>query len=420
MKNLTFCINTSRNELDNLKLLFKSLEQNLSVLTYEILVFIDSDNENTFEWLMTQKQVFSNLKILKNHLPIPYGYQRNINEMFLQASNEIVSYLQSDMVICKDYDLEVLKHVKPNMILSSTRIEPPLHPSSGEKHTADFGLDPNTFDLETFTNHAQSLKKNDTSSYFFAPFTLYKQTWNSIGGHDTQFRRSREDSDILNRLVLNDVEIVQTWEALVYHFTCTSSRGKNWFDKNNTEAQLRAQLQQKADSIEMSRFIKKWGKFNHSTDKIKYYNISAKITGTNQSVFNAVEMMFNKISAPANLITSFLETQSHQHNAANELYGISNGNWDKYSYMFRQESPQFVDEVKDDIIVEFNVDHINNNNFNSFLINLQDIISTSIDEEGDYEYDIFKIHVNKLNNVVDTKIKVINPTIKEQDLYHIY
>jgi hypothetical protein len=65
MKNLTICINTARNELDNLKLLFKSLEQNLSTLTHEILVFIDSDNENTFEWLMTQKQVFPNLKILK-------------------------------------------------------------------------------------------------------------------------------------------------------------------------------------------------------------------------------------------------------------------------------------------------------------------------------------------------------------------
>jgi hypothetical protein len=422
MKNLTICINTACNELDNLKLLFKSLEQNLSTLTHEILVFIDSDNENTFEWLMTQKQVFSNLKILKNHLPIPYGYQRNINEMFLQATNGIVSYLQSDMVICKDYDLEVLKHVEPNMILCSTRIEPPLHPSSGEKYTADFGLDPNTFDLETFTNHAQTLKKNTKTSYFFAPFTLYKQTWNSIGGHDTQFRRSREDSDILTRLVLNDTQIVQTWEALVYHFTCTSSRGKNWFDKNNINAQLRAQLQQQADSIEMSRFIRKWGKFNHSANKIKYYNISAKITGTSSlDIFNSVQMYFNKISAPtAGLVIPFLDNLSKQHDTANELLNVSEEDWDKYGYMFRQELPQFVDKVEDDIIVEFDISKINHNNFSSFLINLQDIISTSIDEEGDYEYDIFKITVNKLEDVSASKIKVVNPSIKEQDLYHIY
>jgi hypothetical protein len=421
MKNLTFCINTSCNELDNLKLLFKSLEQNLSTLTHEVLVFIDSDNENTFEWLMTQKQVFNNLKILKNHLPIPYGYQRNINEMFLQATNEIVSYLQSDMVVCKDYDLEVLKHVEPNMILSSTRIEPPLHPSSGEKHTADFGLDPNTFDLESFTNYAQTLKKNTKTSYFFAPFTLYKQTWNSIGGHDTQFRRSREDSDILTRLVLNDTQIVQTWEALVYHFTCTSSRGKNWFDKNNIKAQLRAQKQQVADIIEMSKFIKKWGKFNHSTNKIKYYNISAKITGTaSLDIFNSVQMYFNKISAPTGLVIPFLDNLNKQHDTANELLNVSEEDWNKYGYMFRQELPQFVDEVEDDIIVEFDISKINHNNFNSFLINLQDIISTSINEEGDYEYDIFKITINKLDDVSTNKIKVINPTIKEQDLYHIY
>jgi hypothetical protein len=420
MKNLTFCINTSRNELDNLKLLFKSLEQNLSTLTHEILVFVDSDNENTFEWLMTQKQIFSNLKILKNHLPIPYGYQRNINEMFLQATNGIVSYLQSDMVICKDYDLEVLKHVEPNMILCSTRIEPPLHPSSGEKHTADFGLDPNTFDLETFTNYAQTLKKNTKTNYFFAPFTLYKETWNSIGGHDTQFRRSREDSDILTRFILNDTQIVQTWEALVYHFTCTSSRGKNWFDKNNKEAQLRAQLQKHADNVEMSRFIKKWGKFNHSTDKIKYYNISAKITGTNSDAFDAVQMFFNKISAPNNLTKPFLDNLNKQHDTANELLNVSEEDWNEYGYMFRQELPQFVDNVEDDIIIEFNVDQVNSNNFNSFLISLQDIISASIDEEGEYVYDIFKITVNKLEDISSSKIKTINPTIKEQDIYHIY
>ena len=111
IKPITFCINTARNELNHIKLLLKSLEQNLSTKQHEILVFIDSDNQNTFEWLISQKGIFSNLKIIRNNLPICYGYARNINEMFLQASNDIVTYLQSDMVICKDYDIEVLKHL---------------------------------------------------------------------------------------------------------------------------------------------------------------------------------------------------------------------------------------------------------------------------------------------------------------------
>jgi glycosyltransferase involved in cell wall biosynthesis len=100
MQQITICVNTSRNELNHVKLLFKSLEQNLSTLEHEIVVFVDSDNQGTTEWLLTQKQIFPNLKILKNELSIPYGYQRNINEMFEFASNEIVSYLQSDMVGC--------------------------------------------------------------------------------------------------------------------------------------------------------------------------------------------------------------------------------------------------------------------------------------------------------------------------------
>lgn len=421
MKKLSICINTSQNELDHIKLLFKSLYKNLSTLEHEILVFIDSDNEGTFEWLLTQKELFPNLKILKNHLPIPYGYQRNINEMFLQASNDIVSYIQSDMVICKDYDLEVLKHLEPNMILCSTRVEPPLHPSSGEKHTADFGLDPNKFDLESFIEYAESNKQEKITKYFFAPFTLYKETWNSIGGHDTRFRRSREDSDILTRLVLNNTNIIQVWNALVYHFTCTSSRGKNWFDKNNNEAQEKTQLQQVADQIELSRFFRKWGKFNHGLSKLNYYNISAKIEGNNQNIFNSIEPFFSKIDVNDDIKKQFLNNHIHDHNIANKLFNVSDDNWNKYKYMFNQDNleSKFNNVDNDDIIIEFNLDNINQSNFQEFILQLQDIIST-IEEPGDYEFDVFKIKINKIKNIADSKILITNPDIKEQDTYQIY
>ena len=203
MKNISFCINTAVNEINHVKLLFRSLEKNLSSKEHEIIVFIDSDNQGTFEWLLTQKETFPNLKILKNNLPICYGYSRNINEMFEQASNDIVSYLQSDMVICKDYDKIVLKHVKPGIFLCATRVEPPLHPVGPEKFTHDFGLDPTRFDLDAFTEFAEQNKSDKQTGDFFAPFTLYKKDWIDVGGHNTLFRRSREDSDVLIRLVLN-------------------------------------------------------------------------------------------------------------------------------------------------------------------------------------------------------------------------
>jgi hypothetical protein len=424
MKNITFCINTARNEIDHIKLLFKSLENNLSILTHEIIVFIDSDNQGTTEWLLTQKSIFPNLKILKNELPIPYGYQRNINEMFEFASNEIVSYLQSDMVICKDYDAEVLKHLEPNMILCSTRIEPPLHGNSGEKITYDFGLDPKEFNLDGFTKYAEEQKQEKITEYFFAPFTLYKDTWNSIGGHDTIFRRSREDSDILTRLVLNNTKIIQVWNALVYHFTCTSSRGKDWFDSNNQEAQNRAKLQQFADQIEMGKFFRKWGKFNHSIDKIKYYELSANILGKNSVLnkFIAFESFFDKVYVEdETIIPSIQEEYDKQQTIANQLLNVSFEDWKKYGYMFNQLNVKDriypLNDSKGDIIVEFNINLVDENYINDFFIHLQDIIDQT--EVGNFEYGPFKITINKKEDKAQNKIFISNPMINKKHLCKI-
>ena len=425
MDKITFCINTSQNEFEYIQLLLHSLEKNLSTLEHEILVFVDSDNQGTTEWLLTKKQIFPNLKILKNKLPICYGYARNINEMCLQASNSIVSYLQSDMVICKDYDIEVLKYLEPNMILCSTRIEPPLHGNSGEKITYDFGLEPSMFNLKRFTEYAEKQKQEKIIEYFFAPFTLYKETWNSIGGHDTMFRRSREDSDILTRLVLNNTKIIQIWNAIVYHFTCTSSRGKDWFNPNNIDAQIRTQLQQKADTIEMYRFIKKWGNFNHSTTKPNYYEISAKIKGElTQSQLLIIEPFFNKVYIEnVDLIPIIQEHYIAEHDIANNLLNITKQDWDKYSYLYNQLNIKNrikpYNECEDDIIIEFNANDLTNEFFNEFIVNIQHIIENT-EDLGEFKYGPFKIKINQKEDKSKNKIFISNPPIKQEDLYEIY
>lgn len=426
MSNISFCINTSRNELNHIKLLFSSLQNNLSSLEHEVIVFLDSDNQGTFEWLLEQKTTFPNLKILKNELPICYGYARNINEMFKQASNEIVSYLQSDMVICKDYDKEVLKHLEPNMILCSTRIEPPLHGGANETITHNFGLNPQEFDLELFTQFAETKKQDRLTEYFFAPFTLYKDVWNSIGGHDTIFRRSREDSDILVRLVLNGTKIVQTWTALVYHFTCTSSRGPNWFDKNNQQAQERNLLQQSADNIELRRFIKKWGQFTHSTQPINYYSIVAQIAGKQLDLGKLLtcEIFFDKVYIEdESMLAKVQEYYEEQHQAANQLLNISAEDWNTYGYMYNQSTVQnriMIGEPQDgDIIIKFDLADLTNDLVNQFLLNIQLILNQTPDT-GEFEYGPFKISIrNKINRATE-RVKIDNPEVKNEHLYSIY
>jgi GT2 family glycosyltransferase len=410
---ISFCINTAVNELDNLKLLFRSLKDNLRYKGHEIIVFIDSDNEGTYEWLLTQKTEFEDLKILKNPLPICYGYARNINEMFKFATHDVVSYLQSDMVISKDYDYYISKHIKPNMVLSSTRVEPPLHGPGHEKHTADFGLYPEQFKYDEFQKFCENNKTDKTTNYFFAPFTMYKKVWNDVGGHDTQFRRSREDSDVLNRLILAGNKIVQTWEALVYHFTCTSSRGKDWFNPQNTKAQERVKIQQQADNIELKRFIKKWGNFSHGNPINYYYNIDANII-LDDSIekFKAVEPYFNQI---------FINTKvkpTDFHSIANDLLNISDTDWETYSYLYNKSnlgsySPT---PLETDITIDFNLSNIGQNTFGNFIVNLQHIIHQT-DDIGVFEYEGFKINIKEKNNIIKEKIKVTNPEIKPDNLY---
>jgi glycosyltransferase involved in cell wall biosynthesis len=65
MKKISFCINTAKNELNHIKLLFNSLQQNLKNKNHEIIVFIDSDNQGTSDWLIKKySQILKYYKIL--------------------------------------------------------------------------------------------------------------------------------------------------------------------------------------------------------------------------------------------------------------------------------------------------------------------------------------------------------------------
>jgi len=233
--NITFCINTAKNEKDYVSLLLKSLIDHTSIDDHEVLIFIDSDNQNTYEHLMMQKDKIKNLKIHRNISGFPVGSQTNVSVMFNAASNNIVCYLQSDMVVGRDFDRYIIKNITENTMLSCARIEPPIHPESPEKITKDFGITPETFDYTRFNEFVHELQRENRPNIIthFAPFAVYKKTWfNLMGGFDTQFRCSREDSDTMIRMKEVGLETVQSWNACVYHFTFVSSRGDKWFEKN--------------------------------------------------------------------------------------------------------------------------------------------------------------------------------------------
>ena len=185
MNQISFVVNCSNDTLEHMKLLIKSLRENLASKEHEILIFVDSDNEGTADWLKEQKKDFFDLKIITHKVNPCIGYSRNNNLLVELAKHDIVSYLQSDMVISKDYDVHVLEALEDNCILSATRIEPPLHGTSEQTITKDFGTDPNEFKWDEFLAFSAKERKDKNIEFFFAPFTFYKKVWMDVGGYDT-------------------------------------------------------------------------------------------------------------------------------------------------------------------------------------------------------------------------------------------
>jgi len=426
MKPISFLINTSINTLDHLKLLLRSLRENLHSKDHEILIFVDSDNEGTYEYLKAQKQHFNNLRIITHDLKPCIGYSRNNNLLVELASNEIVTYLQSDMVVCKDYDLNVLEDLEENCVLSITRIEPPLHGSSETTITQNFGVDPNQFDWDGFINFSNTKKQDKQLQYFFAPFVFHKSTWLSLGGYDTMYRRSREDSDLLQRFIHAGVKIKQTFKANVYHFSCVTSRGKNWFDQSNASAQERVKIQGYADRVELRRFIRRWGGFNHGEQKLRKYDVDLVIKGEGpfnyESIIN-IEPFFSRVwissHTAINHVCDVLDVTEHTY--ANMLLNFTEDDWKiaskyynqtDYSSIFLYGSPE-----NWNVKIEINCSLLSSNTFvTTNPQTVYDVIDAT--EEGQYETEdgvVIDIKT-KLYNVPNLRVE--NPPF-DMNLLHI-
>ncbi len=424
MKPISFCINVSINTKEHVELLLKSLEKNLNNKYNEILVFVDDDNENTTEFLINQKKNFFNLKVITHNLPAVVGYCRNINLMVEYAKHDIVSYLQSDMVISKDYDIHINEELEENTILCSTRIEPPLHPGGPEKIVQNFGIEPKKFEWDNFLNFASNARSNKTTNYFFVPFSFYKKVWVDIGGYDTLFRRGREDSDLPQRLLHKGINIKHSFNLNVYHFTCVASRGKEWF-KNEDKIQNRVKLQDLALEVETRNFIRKWGRLEHGNPNnipLNKLDIDLIIKDTEISseyakfIYN-IEPYFSRVWLPTkggiSLKENILNICKQECVYANQIMNFTYEQWENESKFYNTVNYDTIYNIgtPKDFNVKVEVDLKQNPREASQFIQFFDYISDMISNEGlgKYELDPFYIEVKNIINVSKTHIYANNP-----------
>jgi GT2 family glycosyltransferase len=375
-RRITYCIPT-KNNLRYLKNSINSIKENSSN-EYDIVVFVDADNDGTIDWL---KENGIRYTINKTDEPkgIAYGYNRCIE----MAETPIVCMFHADMYMGKGFDTGILKYLKPLSVVSGTRIEPPLHPEGLEKIVKDFGMYPEDFKKEEFDNFVQQTivkKKNVTTKGIFAPWAIYKEDITSIGMHDEYFHSYHEDSDIFNRFILNGYGIVQSWEAYVYHLTCRGGQFQDGIDKV-TEDPVFHKMKNNA----FRNYVRKWGSFVKN-DEYQYpiiphkYNVKFVVQNASNEALEFLEPWSTNIDVdlPLHMINTYInnEQPNTQINLLNKINNTDSDN---------------------DVVITFDAQTLTNESID-FIIKLAEIFDANELGVGNYNFNPFTIEVKKTNH----------------------
>jgi glycosyltransferase involved in cell wall biosynthesis len=396
MKKISFIL-PSRDNLKYLKWSYAALRKNIDP-THEICVADDFSSDGTWAWCQETMKTDSHFKAIRNDGPTRLGhtilYDRLINEV---ATNEIVMIYHADMYACPGFDQHIDRLIAPGVVVSLTRIEPPLHPPGPEKILMDFKTEPELFPETAFYhwfNDTREQRKGKITEGIFAPWAIYKSDFQSIGGHDPLYApQSKEDSDIFNRFLLAGYKFVQTWDGCVYHMTCRGSRFNPTLTTVGTNSN-----EWEAQNIRSTRnFLRKWGSFivhDHLMKPIvpPKYDIGFVVKNLPTPNFLAtLEPWCSTIFIDdGKVVSDYIEFEQK-----NTMFDLK-----------KRVKLRSVYYPTNDVIVEFDAKEITQNKL-EFIAKLPEILKDS-GEVGVMEYDIFRITINSLNTYEKTLIKLNN------------
>jgi len=384
---ITFCI-PSKNNLRYLKSSIASINKNSSQ-DNKVIVYVDASNDGTIEWLDANKITY-----LVNKTDTPKGIAYAYNRCIEAAETEIVCMFHADMFLGKDFDKNILKHLKPKTVIAGTRIEPPLHPEGKEKIIKDFGMYPEDFTekaFNSFVQQKQSSSKDQVTYGIFAPWACYKSELIEIGLHDESFHSYQEDSDIFNRMILSGMKCIQSRDALVYHLTCRGGQFQDGVEQitNNTA------FHQMKDNAARN-YLRKWGSWVKNNEYqhpiiLSKYNIAYVIKNCPGQLLTTLEPWCDRI---------YIENQDMIDIYINKEQPNTSFNLSKRVFIESNNDPI----GENDIVVEFDATRLTNENF-KLLQQLPSIIQES-GEIGEFELDILKITINHMEEYQNNLIKL--------------
>jgi glycosyltransferase involved in cell wall biosynthesis len=385
---ITFVI-PSRNNLEFLKLSYKSIKDLGG--NHEVLVLDDASTDGTSEWISSLND--DKLITYRNNGPERIGIVGMFDKGIQMARTPIIMAFHADMVASPNLDKNIIKHLKPLTVVSATRVEPPLHPPGVEKITLAWGNEVDEYDYDMNVINLLQLEnqnKDKTTEGIFAPWCMYREDFLSIGGHDELFApQSKEDSDLFNRFLLNGYQLIQSWDALVYHFT---SRGSRFNKHAGGSAGVNSEEWIHTTTKNGRNFIRKWGHFVKHDVYMKpliphKYNIQFDITNCDMKFLEMLEPWCDVINTdlPQEVIAEYIKNE--QSNTKFDLSKRINVN------------------ENSDVIVQFDVKRMTNQSF-QFIQNMSEIFDFNNFEIGEYEFDIFNVKVNRVKHYEDGLIKL--------------
>jgi len=390
MDKITFCI-PSKSNLRYLKTCIPSIRNNAYRNDHDIIIFVDSDEDGTVEWLEQVKDEYNLTYYINPKLGKElYGIGRAYDYCIEKSTTDIFMIFHADMMLGKDADLKAFNHLKEKTVVCATRIEPPLHPNNGEKILLDFGIWPEEFKEDDFNKYVEEHKELDKiTEGIFAPWMMYKQEFMDIGGHDPIMHSCREDSDVFNRMSLARFKFIQPWNSLVYHLT---GRGAGSFD-GDEERHKKWQADMNKSTLE---FIRKWGQNVNHTSLMKpivspKYNIGIILKNGNETLVKILEPWADTLYVDEGNVPTLIKNyiNSEQPNTAFDLF---------------DRLKPYDNEKNSEILVEVDGTSFDQQDF-KILTQLPDIIKDS-GSIGRFKLGNIIVEIIQMNEYQDKLIKI--------------
>jgi len=378
--NITLVI-PSHNNLRHLKNVYTSIRKFYTDV--EVILLDDCSTDGTWDWMTS----------LQDNNVVTYTTNKKLGHTILydvgigMAKNDIVGILHADMIVGPNYLENLLKHLEKGKVVCATRIEPPLHPEGNEKIIRDFGMDFDTLDIdgfETYVTEQQKVSKDQTTRGMFAPWILYKEDFQRIGGHDPLFHPfPYEDSDIFQRWILQGYELIQSRDSFVYHLTC---RGHRWTEEIGQNDDYFPIVEERA----RLNYIRKWGSWIKN-DNYQYpiippvYRKTLVLKNSNTNVLSLLEPWFTTIQT--DLGKEQLDTFI-KHTQPKTMFDLTE---------------KFNTDLQEDIVVKLDGNDLDRQTF-GVIENLNYIIKDS-GEEG--EFRLFELEI-LINKITDTSTDLIH------------